>query len=383
LGTRVAERLYLDFNLRVRATTHRAHTAARVARLPLEFVDCDLLDPDQVSKAVTGCDLVINCARDAGGDARQIREFYIQGTSNLLEASVRHKVKKFIHMSTAAVHQYGQREELINERSPLVQRRDPYLSGKIESEKIVLEYSRFFPVVILRPMLIYGPYSGNWVTQIIKRLQNHQTTIVGDKGLANLIYVDDLVDAILLAADQEAANGETFIINNDRERILWKDYVQKYCEMLGISPKVSPEGSLLIQRFGNALSMVRDSLGIARELASSAEALAVLAKVPLVLKLGEMTLKGQKRESVQSKLTGAVTVSKPDGKILSKYETISSEMYRVFTARATFSAEKARGMLGFQAETPLEEGIAASLEWARWALGVGTGWGIPEQTSDT
>jgi predicted dehydrogenase/nucleoside-diphosphate-sugar epimerase len=368
VGTRLAERLYLDYNLKVRATIHRAHTAVRVARLPLEFVSCDVLDLEQVMRAAKGCEVIVNCSRGTAGPNEGV-DFFERGTSNLLKAAVENEVRKFIHVSTASVHRFGRKGQVVNETSELDRSRDPYVAGKIKAEKMVMEYSSSLPVAILRPMLIYGPYSKDWVVQIVNRLKNQQTTIIGDRGLASLIYIDDFVDALLLTIEREEADGEAFIISNDKEEILWKDYVRKYAETLGISPAVSPESNLLMQKLRNTFSLIGDSLAITKGLLNSSEALAVAAKIPLVLKLGEIFVKGPKREQVQSKLATDTVVTKPDPKILLKYETISSGLYRVFTSQATFSSAKAREMLSFEPKASFKDGIDATLDWVRWMEG--------------
>lgn len=104
----------------------------------------------------------------------------------------------------------------------------PYERGKIKSEKLVAEYAKLIPVVILRPTLIYGPYSSSWTTGIIERIRDYQTTIVEGPGLANLIYVDDVVDVIVCAIEKDNANGKTFLVNNDQQTVMWAEYVQAY-----------------------------------------------------------------------------------------------------------------------------------------------------------
>ncbi len=365
LGTRLAEKLSLDLNLKVRATIHRAETASRVGRLPLEFVDCDLLDLEQVMNAVMGCDVVVNCARDRVLDKGRILDFYVKGTSNLLKAALKHKVKKFVHISTAAVHGFRRQEGLIDEKCRFARTRDRYVAGKIKSERLVIAHARFLPVVILRPTLMYGPYSRDWGMQIIERLKKQRTTIVGDKGLANLIHVDDVVDAILLAIQRNEGNGEAYIVNNDREKIRWNEYVQRYSEALGITPNVSSDSNLTIRRLANVLLMMKDSLFIAKDLITSPESLALAARIPLILRLGDKMLKGKKRKAIEDKLATPRAL-KVDRNLMFKYETIDRQLYNVFTSRAVMSSAKARAVLGFEPHVPFEEGIANTIEWVKW-----------------
>ena len=255
VGTRLVEILHSYPNVNVRATIHKAASAARLARIPIEFVDCDLLDPDQVMSAMKGCDVVVNCARDSGLNRKDIVDFHVKSTSNLLRCAELNEIGKFIQLSTAAVHDFGS-DHTISETSRYVRTTDPYLRGKIESEKLVLAHQHRLPVVVLKPTMIYGPYSANWVTQFIGRLENQRPLTLRDDSLANLIYIDDVVRAILLAIESDQVDGEVFIINNDSEHISWKEYIMNISTGLGFSPRNTPDGNLLSQRIGNDFALL-------------------------------------------------------------------------------------------------------------------------------
>ena len=330
-----------------------------------------MLDPDQVMSAMKGCDVVVNCARDKGVKNKDVVDFYVKSTSNLLQYAELNEVKKFIHLSTAAVHDLG-RDYSISETSRLVRTSDAYIRGKLESEKLVLAYQHRLPIVVLRPTMIYGPYSANWVTEFIDRLQNQRPLTLRDDSLANLIYIDDVVRAILLAIESDQANGQVFIINNDRENISWKDYIMNISTGLGFLPRSTPESSLLIQRIDNVFALLRDSLMVTRELLTSTEALSILARIPIVLKFGQILVRGvSRREKIQEKLK-APTHSRSDSylNVLYKYETIDKALHKILTSRSSFSSEHARRRLGFEPHCPFSEGMPKTLDWAKWWVDV-------------
>ena len=221
--------------------------------------------------------------------------------------------------------------------------------------------------MILRPTLIYGPYSSSWTTGIIERIRDHQTTIVEGNGLANLIYVDDVVDAIVCAIEKDKANGETFIVNNDQQKVSWAEYVRAYAEPLGILPVTSPEYNPDLQRVKEVFSMLRDSVTIMVDVMRSPQLLALLAQVPVFVKIGSMIIKGQRRKNIEASVTSEMNVPRPDPKILLKYEGTSKQFYKLLTCQTVFSASKSRKLLGFEPSTSIEEGIAKSMEWAKWA----------------
>ena len=367
LGSRLAERLSLDYGTQVRATFHRPENAVRVARLPVELVECDLLKPSQVSEAVKGCDVVVNCGNEASSDKQRILRFYTEGISNLLQASEKFGVRKFIHLSSAAIHPFSGKHEIIDENSRRLTWPFPYARGKIKSEQLVNQYAGKFAVTILRPTLIYGPYSPIWTTGIIQRVTDNLVTVIGRDSLANIVYVDDVVNAIIVAMENDRTNGEAFIINGDDKKVSWKEYVNSYSEELGYSsvPERS-EYSLELQRAKNFVLMLSDSICAIKNLIRSPEFLALLARIPLVVQIGLRLLKDRKREEVESSITSVRKLPKPNRKILLKYEVLEKQLYSVFTCKAVFSSAKARNLMGFTT-TSFKDGIKNTLDWAKWA----------------
>ncbi|HYW01109.1 MAG TPA: NAD-dependent epimerase/dehydratase family protein, partial [Candidatus Acidoferrum sp.] len=239
LGSRLVERLALETNTDVRAAIHTPSRGLRLARLPVEFVSCDLLDRELVRKAVKNRDIVVNCAKgrvNQHNTPKKVLEIDVEGTRNILEAAQEEKVKKLIHISSAAVYGFSNKDRQIDETFPFQSKRNLYVKSKIESENVVTEYSKRIPTVILRPTLIYGPYSEDWAVEVLKRIEERKVSLGSKDGIANLIYVDDVIDAISLAMTQDSANGKAFIINNDEEKVTWANYVTAFSDITGIPP---------------------------------------------------------------------------------------------------------------------------------------------------
>ena len=368
LGTRLAECMSLDLNLNVRATVHRAYTGVRLGRLPLELVECDVLDFDQVSRAVEGCDVVINCSRYNGLSTKEGIDFYTKGTRNLLEAACRHGVKKFIHISTAAIHGFKHDEKSVDETTPTVSSRNTYIRGKLEAERIVRKYAGAISTSILRPTLIYGPYSGDWTVQIIERVRNGQISGVTFGSLANLVYVDDVVRAILLCLERDVESGEPFIINDDLESVHWIEYLTPFATQLHKPLEMTNE-PLIVQKTSKSLMLLRDSYASLREVLSSPEAIGLAVRIPLALKIGQNLVKGEKRERLQAKVLAQpqVHMKEPNLNILKKYQTTPRDLSAVFACQSSFSSAKARSAFGFEPQVFVHDGVELALDWANWA----------------
>ena len=81
--------------------------APRVSAGRLAYVEGDLLDAPSLVDACAGVDTVIHCAARLVGTAAEVTESIVRGTYNLLDAACRSGVRRFVHMSSAAVYRAG------------------------------------------------------------------------------------------------------------------------------------------------------------------------------------------------------------------------------------------------------------------------------------
>jgi len=212
----------LSLGANVRATLHRK--APVINRPGIEYVKIDLTNMEDCRRAVDGMDYVFMCAANTSGAAVIASTPLVHVTPNIimnaqiLEASYFAKVKKFIWLSSnAAYPPTGDRpvkeDEMFNG--------DPYSTYfgvgwmKRYTEILCRMYSQKLknpmPTVVLRPSNIYGPYddfdfatSHVMAATIRKVVERHDPIEVWGDGndVRDLIYIDDMVDAILLAAEK-------------------------------------------------------------------------------------------------------------------------------------------------------------------------------------
>ena len=94
-----------------------------------------------------------------------------------------------------------------------------YGDSKIAAEEVVWEYwrERHLPVVVIRPFPVWGPISPSFTLWPMKRIKDGRRCLVAKgEGTCQAVYVDDLVDAILLAGLKPEAVGEAFLIDDDQ-----------------------------------------------------------------------------------------------------------------------------------------------------------------------
>jgi nucleoside-diphosphate-sugar epimerase len=236
IGGWLVELLYLTGHRNVRAGIRRWSSGARIGRFPVEIVLCDVLNYGQVAQALRGIDAVIHCAT---GPANVI----VKGTENLLQASSQYGLKKFIHLSTIDV--YGNAAGEVDETFPMRPTREMYGVSKIDAERICWTFAeKGLPVVVIRPSVVYGPYSKLWVTKLAERLRSGKWGTLRQigEGLCNLVYVQDLITAIFLCLKSEKATGQAFNISGP-EVITWNEYFRRFNAALGLPPlhEIRPE----------------------------------------------------------------------------------------------------------------------------------------------
>jgi nucleoside-diphosphate-sugar epimerase len=334
VGGRVVEALYLSGLATPLAAIRAWNRAARVARFPVEITCCDILDSADVHRAMDSVDAVVHCAYTDD------RESIVSGTRNLLQSAFDRGVQRFVYLSSAEV--YGPRVTgLIDETHPRHPTGSLYGDAKIEAEELCFKFARRgLPAVILRPSLIYGPFGQSWTIQIAKRLLSGHWGLFAEHGTgtANLVYVDDLVAAILRVLACDAAAGEAFHINGP-ESPSWNDYFAKFNEALGLAPleEISPTRSRL-----RSLCMDR-----VREVTSFCQQ---RFRDPLM----RVYLKGGVAGRWMRRLKSTLETTPSRG-----------ELEDLYSRHAIYGDVKARRILGFEPRVDLESGLALSVAWLR------------------
>jgi nucleoside-diphosphate-sugar epimerase len=207
-------------------------------RMGCDVVRGDLTDPDALRQATHGVDVVVHCAAKVGdwGPVEEYRQVNVEGLRGLLEALRGRPLRRFVHLSSLGVyearHHYG-----TDEMVPIPDRHmDGYTQTKVEAEKLALEYHRRhgLPVVVLRPGFIYGPRDRTVLPRLIEALAKRQIRYLGSGEQAmNTIYVGNLVDAILLAIDGDAAVGQVYNLTDD-EQVSKRRFLEAIADLAGL-----------------------------------------------------------------------------------------------------------------------------------------------------
>src|ERR1700722_8530396 len=187
-------------------------------------------------------DYVINMAAQSFVDAsiKNASPFIktnILGAQILLDASVKHNVKKFLQVSTDEVYGHLQEnEDAWTEKSP-TNPRNPYSISKLTAEHLVKAANKKYnlPYIITRSSNNFGPHQPkrNLIPTVLHSIFNNLPIPVYGEGkqMREWIYVDDHCDAILQLLYSDQIN-QTFNIGSGIE-MKNIDLVNTICEMIG------------------------------------------------------------------------------------------------------------------------------------------------------
>jgi nucleoside-diphosphate-sugar epimerase len=206
----------------------------------------DVTRPGDWQRHAEGSDAVIHTAAIVGfySDPRGYWEGNVVAPRLALDATIAAGAKRFVHLSSIVVHGFEFEGE-VDERSPVRPNGVHYVDTKIASERVVLAAHAEGEVActIVRPGDVYGPRSRPWTTEPVRVLKAGRLLLPGGgRGMHSPVFVDDLVDGVVLAAGSPEAAGQTFILTGS-EHMPFADFVAHYCRMLGIEmPRSVPAG---------------------------------------------------------------------------------------------------------------------------------------------
>ena len=237
IGTTVARRLVGENEIIVLDTLHRdALTGSELATHPnLTLVQGDVLDAELVRSLAEGATHIVHLASIAGVDnvrAAPVATMRINlvGTYNVLEAALATKdtVERVLEFSTSEVfgtYAFKVAETHVTTTGSVGEARWTYAVSKLAAEHMAHAYhdELGLPTVSLRPFNVYGPgqIGGGAIRAFVEAaLDGRDLVIHGDGSqIRAWCYVDDLVDAVLLCLEREAAIGESFNIGNPRSAV--------------------------------------------------------------------------------------------------------------------------------------------------------------------
>lgn len=205
----------------------------------VQVVIGDLGDPRSVDHAVAGAGLVYHVGAAMRGSPRDFEAGTVCGTRNIVDACKTHKTRRLVYVSSMSVLDHAGRDPAVavtegSAYEPHPQWRGAYTQTKLTAELCVLDAIRNddLPAVIVRPGQIFGIGAEKVTPNAVIGLAGRWVAVGDGTMTLPLVYVDDVVDALLKAAEAPAAIGRVFNIV-DPATVTQQHYLDRARRKLG------------------------------------------------------------------------------------------------------------------------------------------------------
>lgn len=307
IGQRLAQRLAQDEGARVTGVSRRAELAGVLQKAGVAYQQADLADFSVIDRIISGQQIIFNLAVAPGTAPEDVAQrLNVVAVERLVRGAAAAGVERVIHFSSMAAYGPPSRPVIAEELAPDTKQAARYgrtkALGDVRALQIGEEVNQ--DVTIIRPGQVYGPRGRSWTVNLFKLVKRGLPVIFGDgTGHAHPIYIDNLIDGLLLAAVRPEAAGQAF--NFVDQALPWKEFLGYYGAMCGKRPRRLP------------LSLARVVLAAVRPIIGRAE-------------------------STDALLT-------------------------YYTNKSVYSTDKAQELLGYRRRIGFEEGMAQTEAWLREA----------------
>ncbi|MEQ1534041.1 MAG: SDR family oxidoreductase [Sideroxydans sp.] len=206
---------------------HQAQAVVRTSNAHLAagnyFFVGEINNQTDWTHALVGMEVVIHLAArvhvmhdTSANPLEEFRKVNLQGTENLARQAAAAGVKRFVYVSSIKVNGEQTTDEAFSE-SDTANPQDPYGVSKWEAEQALHRVAKEtgLEVVIVRPPLVYGAgVKGNFISLFAAINQGLPLPLSGAHNLRSLIYVGNLVDALVTCASHPNAVGKTYLVSD-------------------------------------------------------------------------------------------------------------------------------------------------------------------------
>ena len=200
-------------------------------------------------RAVLDCDVVVHLAarvhimrEDANDPLAEFRLINTEATEKLARCAAINGVQRFVYISSIGVNGLFTEDNVQFLESDSANPHNAYTLSKWEAEQVLhrVAAETGLEVVILRPPLVYGAGAPGNFAQMLRLVElGIPLPLAGVKNKRDLIYVGNLVDAIMTCVRHSSAAGETYLVS-DGETVSTPEILVELAKALGVSSRVFP-----------------------------------------------------------------------------------------------------------------------------------------------
>lgn len=264
------------------ATSRRSERQQELEENNCLFIPGDLLKLNHCDEITKDIDAVVHCAALSSpwGNYRDFYQANFEATQNLLEASVKNKVNKFILISTPSIY-FNYKDRFSVKESDMLPPTivNHYASTKLLAEEMVLtQNGEGIHTLALRPRAIIGAEDAVIMPRLIRAYHSGNLKIIGDgKNICDLTCVRNVIEAIECSINAEQHTmGKAYNICNGEPVILW-DKINILLKELGLKEVKKKVPLSLALLFASIIEKKHKLLRIRREPDLTKYGLATLA----------------------------------------------------------------------------------------------------------
>ena len=252
-----------DVSILVRKSSD-SKTIEELESLGAKVIYGDISNREDVFKAVEGKDIIFHIAalfRQAKHPDKVYWDINFYGTKHVLDAMEEYGTERLVHCSTVGVHSHIPNPPA--DENEEFRPGDIYQLTKCEAEKLVknrIDEGRV-TASIIRPAMIWGE-GDKRMLKLFKGVAQRKFPIIGNgKTALHWIYVHDLVNSFILAAEKDEAIGQTYIIAGKRPTSI-SELVERVADEAGVKPLPFKVPALPVQVLGSITELVCIPLGV-------------------------------------------------------------------------------------------------------------------------
>lgn len=227
-------RALLDRGYEVRGLVRHTSDLSSLRGLPVQLTVGDVTRADTLRAAVKGVDVVYHLAATLlPTDPGRFFTVNTQGTVNMLQvaAEVAPDLKRFLYVSSQAAAGPAPGPAPLDETDP-ARPISAYGDSKRQAEERVLDYAGRFPVTIVRPSSVYGERERD-IGRTFPAVEQGLLPVLGeDEKLVVMVYVKDLVEGMVSAAESPTSVGKIYFLNHP-EMLTGRDVPEAIAAAMG------------------------------------------------------------------------------------------------------------------------------------------------------
>jgi len=211
-------------------------------QMGVEQIQGDISHRSDVERACLDRELVFHVASKFGiwGDYEAYYQTNVIGTRNIIDACRTRNVARLIYTSTPNVVFSGKHEEGINESAPYPAKFPAHYprTKALAEQKVIKAADDGLKTIVLRPHFMWGPGDNHGFPRVVARAK--RLKIIGNgSNLIDVTYIDDAVDAHLLAAEKlgqnPALSGRVYFISQGEPYPAW-GMINNFLKVAGLDP---------------------------------------------------------------------------------------------------------------------------------------------------